>query len=256
MTSASPASDLRVDFQCNLCGGECLGVSRADLLREGASCPRCGSCVRFRTLVHGLSLALLGESLVLDEFPRRRDLHGIGMSDDPSYAKPLRKKLGYRNTFYHRRPRFDVTQPVGRDRFDFVIFSDVFEHVAPPVEQAFRNLFQVLKPGGICVFSVPYRLEGETAEHYPELCDYSVTHEGDDWVLRNRTADGREQEFRDLIFHGGPGETLELRRFTLPDLRRRFEAAGFTSVDVVPNEPRFGLIDLDPRSQTLIVRRP
>ena len=34
----------------------------------------------------------------------------------------------------------------------------------------------------------------------------------------NTTREGRIEEFEDLIFHGGEGETLEKRVFSLPDL--------------------------------------
>ena len=46
------------------------------------------------------------------------------------------------------------------------------------------------------------------------------------------------REHRDLVFHGGPGETLELRLFALADLVAHLEAAGFCDVRV-RREPNF-----------------
>ena len=42
---------------------------------------------------------------------------------------------------------------------DFVISSDVLEHVAPPYERALSNLLRLLKPGGLLVLTVPLKPE-------------------------------------------------------------------------------------------------
>ena len=47
-------------------------------------------------------------------------------------------------------------------------------------------------------------LDGETDEHFPEIHDYEIRQTDDGYVLINRTADGRTQDFTDLVFHGGP----------------------------------------------------
>ena len=46
-------------------------------------------------------------------------------------------------------------------------------------------------------------------------------------MLVNRTRTGELQVFRDLVFHGGEGATLELRVFCFDDLLARIAAAGF-----------------------------
>jgi len=62
-------------------------------------------------------------------------------------------------------------------------------------------------------------------------------------VLLNRTADGREERFENLNFHGGEGMTLEMRMFAEPDLLRRFAAAGFSSAATRRDHaPHFGLM--------------
>ena len=61
--------------------------------------------------------------------------------------------------------------------------------------------------------------------------------------LYNRTVDGQEEIFDDLIFHGGDGMTLEMRMFSEPDLRRRLAEAGFGSVRVYADQvPEFGIL--------------
>ena len=91
---------------------------------------------------------------------------------------------------------------------------------------------QLLKSGGVLIFSVPFMLATDTIEHFPELYDYRLVKWKGGWQLQNRTADGRDQTFTDLTFHGGGGATLEMRQFSLESLKREFVAAGFSSVRV------------------------
>ena len=216
-------------FECNICSAKCA-IPLGALEREAGHCGACDSSVRIRSVVHHLSVGLFGESLALRDFPpASRQLSGIGMSDAPRLAAPLERHLSYRNTFFHQEPRLDIQRPAVEHlgAYDFVICSDVFEHVDPPVEPAFANLRRLLKPGGLLVFTVPFSLQGETVEHFPELHRYTIEDRSGNFVLVNTTRDGRRQEHANLIFHGGPGNTLELRLFSEPGLRRNLESAGF-----------------------------
>lgn len=230
-------------FTCNICGARTTVPRSLVLEREARSCDGCGSNRRFRTIVHGLSLGLFGTSMPLTAFPVRPDIVGVGMSDDPLYAAPLAEKLSYTNTFYDTSPQLDITAP-DRGRFrplDFIIASDVFEHVAPPVEVAFRNARSMLKRGGTMVFSVPYILE-ETTEHFPNLHDFALEKEDDRFVLVNRTVAGAIERHENLVFHGGPGSTLEMRLFGLRHLYRLFRASGFTEPRILDAQvPEFGI---------------
>jgi SAM-dependent methyltransferase len=221
-------------YRCNICGTLCKAAIAA-LEREQAHCPACSANMRFRAVVHHLSTHLFGRSLCIDDFPEdARNIEGIGMSDADLYATRLAAKLGYTNTFYHQEPRFDIQAPPASylGRFQFIISSDVFEHVAPPVERAFTNLHRLLAPGGVLVFTVPFATQGRTQEHFPELHEYHIEREGEAFVLQNRTRDGRHQSFRDLIFHGGPGATLEMRLFSEADICAHLVNAGFSDIKV------------------------
>ena len=189
--------------------------------------------MRARAIVHHLSVALFGESLPIRRFPwKARRMTGLGMTDADVYARPLAKRLGYRNTYLHMEPRLDIRNldPPMIGTCDFVTSSDVLEHVDPPVLDAFVNLRRLLKPGGVLVLTVPFAMEGPTLEHFPDLFDYRVEPQGDGYVMINRTRSGSEQRFEDLVFHGGPGNTLELRLFSKPGLAQVLADAGFADV--------------------------
>jgi SAM-dependent methyltransferase len=225
--------------------------------REAISCWNCGSTVRFRAVVRALSLALFGRDLPLPDFPRR-SLRGLGLSDWEGYAASLEERLDYTNTFYHREPRLDIRRvDLARlGTLDFLVASDVFEHVPPPVSAAFENVWRLLKPGGAFVFTAPYAPEGETVEHFPRLYDYEIIREGGRSVLTNTTREGEAQRFEGLRFHGGSGESLEMRRFSRPSLLKAFHDAGFSAVTVL-REPRYehGIVWLEAHSFPIVARK-
>lgn len=225
-----------LNFTCNICGEDCRALV-STLSREEVSCKSCGSTVRMRGMIYALSLALYGRPIILPEFKKNMNILGKGMSDWDGYAKPLSKKVGYINTYYHQEPRLDITDisPNDFESVDFLLATDVFEHVSPPVSIAFFNAKKMLKPGGSFVFSVPYTLAGENVEHFPELNEFNIKVKDGKKVLINKTKDGRMQEYSDLVFHGSSvgGETLEMRVFSEPGLVRELTQAGFSDVRIM-----------------------
>ena len=243
-----------VVFRCNLCG-RANDVEPARLSREVPSCSGCGSTVRFRAIGRLVTLELFGENLALREASMHRELRGLGLSDAAAYAVPLARIFDYENTFFHADPRFDITQePAGRrGRYDFVIASDVFEHVVPPVERAFANARALLRPGGVLIFTVPFTLAEATVEHFPDLHAWTLERDGARYRVRNTTRDGRVQTFDDPVFHGGPGTTLEMRVFSRDALLRHFADAGFARTRIADEafEP-FGIAWPEPWSVPLV----
>ncbi len=231
-------------FLCNICGFENQGpVESFD--REVANCSRCGSSVRWRSVVYMLSQELFGAALTVEEFPVLKGIRGLGISDAPEYAQLLGQKFDYKNTFYTMEPKFDVTKVDEKEfgAYDFIISSEIFEHVAAPVETAFRNAYHLLRPNGVLLLTVPYTFETDITEHFPSLHDYALVSLTDRLVLLNRTAEGRTEVFDDLIFHGGHGSTLEMRRFSEQGLRRALGEAGFSTLHFYSeNHPPFGII--------------
>jgi len=222
-------------FQCNVCGQQC--TAELDFLgREVVSCSGCGSNPRIRAVIRALSTELLGKDLILPDFPDRRSIKGLGLTDWEGYSSLLAQKFDYLNTYLHQEPRLDISAtdipPERRSAYDFVISSEIFEHVVPPVEKAFQNVVTMLKPGGLFVLTVPYGLQSHTIEHFPELDRFTVTERDGVYHLDNMTKTGISQSFTDLVFHGGPGSTLEMRIFAESAVLQHCRAAGFQSITV------------------------
>jgi len=233
LTALYPNHLGHLNYICNICGQH-AGLNLSSLHRELVSCFTCGSSLRYRAIIHLLSKELFGVSTLLPDFPIQRDIRGIGMSDWVGYSDVLVDKFDYVNTFYDQDPRLDITEidPELEDSLDFLISSDVFEHVAPPISVAFQNAYRMLKPGGVFIFTAPYKKLGITEEFYPNLYKYDLVLEDDHQVLYNITRDGQEEVFTDLTFHGGPGVTLAMRSFSELSLIQEFYKAGFQKIRI------------------------
>lgn len=225
-------------FRCNICSAE-NKLDVANLYRENPTCETCGSTVRMRAIVQVLTKSLFGKSLCIDEIGLPRpEIVGIGMSCWDGYAGRLAHKITFRNTYYHQEPFLDITNvPESmHGTLDFIVSSDVFEHVAPPVSRAFQNVYKLLKPGGVFVFTVPYNRPFEpwsdTLEWYPNLHDYKIEQSDGTYLLHNRTKDGQVETFRDLVFHGGPGTTLEMRIFSKASVLRELRKANLKNIKI------------------------
>lgn len=223
-----------IEYRCNVCGGNNRLESRK-FHRELALCGRCGANARFRGIIHVLANFLgEGDGRALQEWPRRKNIVGVGMSDWPGYAGLLGEKFSYENTFYDRQPQLDIQNPTPAQlgKYDFVISSDVFEHILPPLQKGFDHLLALLKPGGCLVFSVPYSRSAQTVEHYPGLHDFEILDFRGGKILVNRDEAGTLQVYDNLIFHGGEGATLEMRLFCEDDVLSRLARAGFEDIRV------------------------
>ena len=76
------------------------------------------------------------------------------------------------------------------------------------------------------------------------------------YKLVNATADGRRQTFRNLKFHGGEGQSLEMRIFSRKDILDHLRSAGFTRVDIRDEDyPERGILWLHPWSTPMVARR-
>lgn len=241
-------------FVCNICGTACC-VPLSVISRERPSCYGCGSTVRYRSVINALLAGLEISLKPLRLHPMRKTIVGIGMTDSEIYAEPLQRMFSYKNTYYHKEPRLDILSVdlPGDGRADFIICSDVLEHVCPPVGVAFQNLFRLLKPGGVLVLTVPLVEDALAKEHFPNLSEYHFELWGDRRVLINKTSGGSYEEFHDLVFHGGEGETLEMRLFSREWLLEELTKAGFGKIRVMDEEyTEYGILWRQDRSVPIL----
>ncbi len=246
-------------FVCHLRGQSLVSPTAVVRRREGSSCYHCGVTQQLRCLVHVRSVKLFGRSLPLPEFSAS-DHRGPGLSDGFMLASRLKRRLDYSSTFYHRRRRLDITAPWSdsqRTR-DFVISSDVLEHVAPPVSRAIENTFKLLNPAGMQVLTAPFSAGlQETVEHFPNLYDYRLIKSGGQRTLINRTREGKEARLQERVFLGGQGASLEMRQFSEAGVVRELTRAGFTKIQFNRQEvPEYGIVQQPDNSPTLSAERP
>ena len=119
------------------------------------------------------------------------------------------------NTYLTAHPRFDIrsdSSPIGE--LDFLIASEVFEHVAPPVMPAFHNVAPLLKASGIMLFTAPWAWDGDPNTAIPELFDWALGRDSERYIVVNLTPDGREERFCDMV----PGPSLGRTREHFPNL--------------------------------------
>jgi SAM-dependent methyltransferase len=243
-----------VSFVCNICGR----LNEIEhFASEPASC-ECGSNVRIRALIHLLSLELFGESRPLVDFPVLKSIRGLGMSDQEGYARLLAEKFAYINTYYDRAPRMDFleshTELYGA--YDFILSTEVLEHIAPPVDRALDEVCRLLKPRGFFALTVFCNPGDHLREHYPDLNTYRIVALGDQMVLINRRIDGSLEIHSELVFHDGAGATLEMREFGITALKQKLRSSGFSEVKLLTEDvPNWGILFDQDVSQPLIARK-
>jgi SAM-dependent methyltransferase len=234
-----------VAFRCNVCGaGNELPVGQVH--REMLCCAGCRANARFRGIVRAVQEVLLEDTETALRAARpRREVRGVGMSDSGIYAGELARLFDYRNTFYHMAPLLDVTDAASTRQYrelDFVVSSDVLEHVRAPVSEALENIRGMLKPGGVLILSVPYLRGYMTIEHYPHLMEYEIVAVGGKYAVVNVRADGLVEQFPAPVFHGGPGSVLEMRVFGEGDLMATLAYAGFEVRVLEASLPEIGYV--------------
>jgi SAM-dependent methyltransferase len=163
--------------------------------------------------------------------------------------------MDYQNTFFDIEPCLDICNPskAFKHKADILISSDVMEHVMSPFEKAFIGTFDVLKPGGYVILTTPYFHDMAFVDKYPWMKSYKVN--------SNHEVTGYDGEFDrlafDPIFHGGPGNTLEMRLFTPETLLYALEKTGFVNIQFLEDDiPEYGIVRHNEKMGTIIAKRP
>jgi hypothetical protein len=208
------------------------------------TCSECSSTWRVRATALALLTGLGFPPSPFPEISADWSRRGIGLSDHVALAAAISSRFDYTNTYLHRYPRFDLLDVTDdlMGELEFVICSDVLEHVPPPEDSGARGLAQVLCPGGFAVLSVPTSNADETLEFYPGLVSWTVESDHSiSWV----DATGQTHIDHNPEYHGGPGQTLAFRLFSARSFARALTAAGFSRVEPVPVAEHLGVPAID-----------
>lgn len=156
---------------CTVCGGLASFLdSNKTSIRENYACSRCKASLRYRhqakTIVHYYSRS---GSSSFAELAREKEFSLLRIYE-PGLIGPFREFLaplpGYQQSYYwegvdsgdrHEGVRCENLEDLTfeDETFDLVISSDIFEHVRRP-SSAFQELWRVLAPGGMHIFTVPF----------------------------------------------------------------------------------------------------
>jgi hypothetical protein len=240
-----------IQWICNICGH--AGQNEVHYFhRETGLCAYCGSNVRFRAIWY-----LLGKYVIEANVNKLGSISGIGLSDADLYANKLSHILNYRNTFYHQAPFLDISDYSSASNYtnlDFVICSDVLEHVDVPVEASFKNLSLMIKTGGYLIFSVPYftdAISSQTVEHFSQHKSNRVlVEDGREYLITDKNV-----VYANLCWHGGPGSVLERRVFAEAAVKKHLADAGFAIKEVCEDVPEKGIVYNMVGSKVLMCRK-
>ena len=124
-----------------------------------------------------------------------------------------------------------------------MISSDVLEHVFFPIRNSLLGCYKILRPKGYLVMTMPWNFRRPSIEHYPWMVRYKVVeNEPGNFTVVGKTKDGIEIKIDQPYFHGGPGNTLELRKLSLDAIIDEIQSVGFTNVEVCLESVRkFGI---------------
>jgi hypothetical protein len=152
-------------------------------------------------------------------------------------------------------PILDISHP---DKYlntaNILISSDILEHVMPPHGHAMRGHFRVLKKGGWLILTTPYFIHSAFLEKYPWMVNYEVSSEG---TVRGVDSTGETVEIDNPVFHGGPGNTLEMRLFTPEIIVEGLVSAGFKNIEILDQDvEEYGIMRSSTRMGTIIAQKP
>jgi SAM-dependent methyltransferase len=194
---------------CNLCSAPVVRLHPGD---GGERCVRCLSTYRHRSLGRVIQAEDPDRSIAIYELSATGALHkwmrrrfaNLTVSEFFDDLEPGAYRDGVQCQDVERLTFPDAS-------FDLVTSTEVFEHV-PDDAQGFREVFRVLKPGGMHAFTVPLADVPQTLER------------------ARRREDGTIEHLTEPEYHGdryrGLGKVLAFRTYGL-DIVDRMAAAGF-----------------------------
>lgn len=155
----------QVPRQCPICGYHGVFISVGSPPRRDARCPSCGSRERHR-LVHLWVTEGGGDRLA-----GKRILH---FAPEKVVQRQMRGNKLYETADLYESGvthRVDIAHTALADAsYDVVIAHHVLEHI-PDDRAAMREMFRLLKPGGIAVLSTPINASRRETYENPSITD-------------------------------------------------------------------------------------
>lgn len=239
------ARNLRVvPGYCNICANPTLFHTRHPNFREHARCWRCGSVNRHRQIAAVLLSCVQGrDDLPAPWFPSLGDLPPnltvwTAETTRALHAK-LKQQLGSHciasefidaelasGERVHGVLHIDIQRTHFQDNsLDYIITSDVLEHVPHP-EEALKETYRILKPGGCHIFTAPFYHHRFTNELRATLnADGTLTHHRQPW------------------YHDDPLRPQGILAYTVfaPELLCQIERTGFEAQLLRLHSPLHGI---------------
>jgi len=170
---------------CNICNSNLnyklnyvLTADEVLAFREDLICKNCGSISRDRIMMWALANTI-SKTGNLFNIPENKDIRILESTATRGHTKILDSKFEYLNTIFDPDAIKDKKDPkrfadfqklhFSDNFFDYVLASDVFEHVRLD-DDGYSEVFRTLKPGGYFLMTVPfsYALEESLIRVKPE----------------------------------------------------------------------------------------
>ncbi|MBK7499643.1 MAG: methyltransferase domain-containing protein [Ignavibacteriales bacterium] len=236
---------------CNVCSSEeYFALENLSMIRETFRCNKCGSSNRTRQLSRGLITHFQNigftSNYVKDLANELIDSKFKIYDTDSNYfiASLLQKYDGYITSDFldgvesgTKLSENHYCQDLSKltfesNSFDVVLSTDVFEHVRL-YQNAISEIYRVLKPGGVYLFTVPFKSELDDHETFIDVIQQ-------DEILK-------DVELRQRVYHGDTisNEGALLYRIYGKKLFKEFEDAGFFIKYERSTIPESGIFDCD-----------
>jgi SAM-dependent methyltransferase len=225
--------------------------------REGQICISCGASVRVRQLARVLVSLLFeaktGPVLSVREGVAEGRFQNLKLAEVNSCGALHKFLSGIPDLAYSEFLPEDpstahenlLSLTYADESFDFLLHSDTVEHV-PDVDRAFAEIWRVLKPGGTCIFSIPWVRDGRET-----LIRARVWQNGE---LAATSSGGPVEAVEHLLppsYHGGSYQSTKQYLVFY-----EFGAGFLSHLDALGFQT--GLVELpeNPAAVTLVARKP
>jgi SAM-dependent methyltransferase len=160
--------------------------------QQGLQCQDCWSNLRSMTLAFSIMKCLNYKGLFKDFVKEEQiqNLQILEINQAGSLTQFLKQIPGHQLKMY---PELDMMNiKYGDMAFDFVIHSDVLEHIQHPI-RALSQCHRILKPGGYCTFTIPMIVDRLTISRDGMASSYHGLGEPDNLVYTEYGCDAWKQ---------------------------------------------------------------